>query len=36
MNIIFLDVDGVLNNWRDAEIHYEKTHEPFVGTDWPF
>ena len=36
MNIIFLDVDGVLNNLRDAEIHYEKTHKPLVGTEWPF
>lgn len=35
-NIVFLDVDGVLNNWYDAEVHYKETKEPFFGFDWPF
>lgn len=36
MNIIFLDVDGVLNNIKDAEELYEKTRKPIVGFEWPF
>ena len=36
MNIIFLDVDGVLNNIKDAEELYEKTRKPVIGYEWPF
>ena len=36
MNIIFLDVDGVLNNWKDAKEHYERTKKPYWCYDWPF
>lgn len=36
MNIIFLDVDGVLNNWQDAENIYKKTKKPVIGFEWPF
>lgn len=36
MNIIFLDVDGVLNNIKDAEEQYERILTPIVGFDWPF
>lgn len=36
MNIIFLDVDGVINNIKDAEEQYERTRKPIIGFDWPF
>lgn len=36
MNIIFLDIDGVLNNWKEAKEHYEKTKRPYICFDWPF
>ena len=36
MNIIFLDIDGVLNNWEEAKEHYTKTKKTYFGYDWPF
>ena len=36
MNIIFLDVDGVLNSHRKLEEVYNKTHKPHSGYQYPF
>ena len=36
MNIIFLDVDGVLNSLNHAKELYEKTKRPYSGFDFPF
>lgn len=36
MNIIFLDVDGVLNSFNYFIEVYNKTHKPFLGQNAPF
>ena len=36
MNIIFLDVDGVLNSQNKLIEIYNKTGRPHSGTDYPF
>ena len=36
MNIIFLDIDGVLNSHRKLKEVYEKTHKPHSGYNYPF
>ena len=36
MNIIFLDVDGVLNSYRYAIELYNQTHKPRWTFDFPF
>lgn len=36
MNIIFLDIDGVLNSHRKLEEVYNKTHKPHSGYEYPF
>lgn len=36
MNIIFLDVDGVLNSRNKRDEVYEKTHKPHSGHSYPF
>lgn len=36
MNIIFLDVDGVLNSLRYAKELYYKNKRPYSGYDFPF
>lgn len=36
MNIIFLDVDGVLNSINKLIETYEKTHKPHSGYSYPF
>lgn len=36
MNIIFLDVDGVLNSIRKLKEVYDKTHKPHSGNNYPF
>lgn len=36
MNIIFLDVDGVLNSFRKLKLVYEKTNKPHSGYNYPF
>lgn len=36
MNIIFLDIDGVLNSHRKLEEVYNKTHKPHSGYQYPF
>lgn len=35
-NIVFLDVEGVLNNLHDAEVHYEKTKDQSLVYEGPF
>ena len=36
MNIIFLDIDGVLNSHRKLIEVYKKTHKPHSGYNYPF
>lgn len=36
MNIIFLDIDGVLNSHRKLKEVYKKTHKPHSGYNYPF
>ena len=36
MNIIFLDIDGVLNSHRKLKEVYEKTNKPHSGYNYPF
>ena len=36
MNIIFLDVDGVLNSTNKLKEVYNKTNKPHSGFDYPF
>ena len=36
MNIIFLDVDGVLNSTRGLKETYYQTKRPYSGYDYPF
>lgn len=36
MNIIFLDIDGVLNSHRKLKEVYDKTHKPHSGYNYPF
>ena len=36
MNIIFLDIDGVLNSHRKLKEVYEQTHKPHSGYNYPF
>ena len=36
MNIIFLDIDGVLNSHRKLKEVYERTHKPHSGYNYPF
>ncbi len=36
MNIIFLDVDGVLNSIRGLKETYFQTKRPYSGYDYPF
>lgn len=36
MNIIFLDIDGVLNSRRKLIEVYKKTHRPHSGFNYPF
>ena len=36
MNIIFLDIDGVLNSHRKLIEVYNKTHKPHSGYNYPF
>ena len=36
MNIIFLDIDGVLNSHRKLKEVYNKTHKPHSGYNYPF
>ena len=36
MNIIFLDVDGVLNSIRGLKETYYQTKRPYSGYDYPF
>lgn len=36
MNIIFLDVDGVINSMRSLKEAYEKDHKPHSGVNYPF
>lgn len=36
MNIIFSDVDGVLNSINKLKEVYRKTHKPRSGFDYPF
>ena len=36
MNIIFLDVDGVLNSMRKLIELYEQTGKPHSGNNFPF
>ena len=36
MNIIFLDIDGVLNSRRKLIEVYKKTHKPHSGYNYPF
>ncbi len=36
MNIIFLDVDGVLNSIRGLKDTYAVTRRPYSGYDYPF
>ena len=36
MNIIFLDIDGVLNSHRKLKEVYEQTHTPHSGYNYPF
>ena len=36
LNIIFLDVDGVLNSQRKLVEVYEKTNKPHSGYAYPF
>ena len=36
MNIIFLDVDGVLNSKNKLTEVYKKTHKPHSGYSYPF
>lgn len=36
MNIIFLDVDGVLNSVGNLISTYNETHKPYSGHDYPF
>lgn len=36
MNVIFLDVDGVLNSINELMRIYEKTHKSYSGFDFPF
>lgn len=36
MNIIFLDVDGVLNSWDKVKEVYFETRKPHSGNKYPF
>ena len=36
MNIIFLDIDGVLNSHRKLKEVYDRTHRPHSGYNYPF
>jgi len=36
MNLIFCDVDGVLNSRNKAKAVYEETHKSHSGIDYPF
>ena len=36
MNIIFLDVDGVLNSTSHLKVMCEKNKRPYSGYDYPF
>jgi len=36
MNLIFLDVDGVLNSIKKLKIVYHKTNKPHSGYNYPF
>lgn len=36
MNIIFLDVDGVLNSVNKLIETYKRTHKPHSGYSYPF
>lgn len=36
MNLIFLDVDGVLNSSRKLREVWELTHKPHSGVNYPF
>lgn len=36
MNIIFLDIDGVLNSHRKLKEVYDITHKPHSGYNYPF
>ena len=36
MNIVFLDVDGVLNSIRGLKQTYYQTKRPYSGYDYPF
>ena len=36
MNIIFLDVDGVLNSVKHLKEEYEKNRRPYSGFEYPF
>lgn len=36
LNLIFLDIDGVLNSHRKLKEVYERTHKPHSGYNYPF
>lgn len=36
MNIIFLDIDGVLNSINKLVETYNRTHKPHSGYSYPF